>query len=152
MLYLIDKVNVLLNYEQCCGSMAFCCGSGSESADPCIWLMDPDPFIFIINLQDATNFLKVFCLLLFKGTFTSIFKEKANRSHRTVGKKVFLIMFAWWLKDRDPGPCIWLEDPNPGGPKKYGSESATLIMRHLIHTFRSSTINEWMKEISVYCM
>jgi hypothetical protein len=50
---------------QCCGSMAFCCGSGSgfRSADPCLWLMDadlnsdpdadPDPAIFVIDLQDA---------------------------------------------------------------------------------------------------
>jgi hypothetical protein len=27
-------------YKQCCGSMTFWCGSGS--ADPCLWLMDPD--------------------------------------------------------------------------------------------------------------
>ncbi len=42
---------------QCCGSMTFWCGSGS--ADPCLWLMDPDPSIFIIDLQDATkNYFK----------------------------------------------------------------------------------------------
>ncbi len=28
---------------QCCGSMTFWGGSGSGSADPCLWLMDPDP-------------------------------------------------------------------------------------------------------------
>ncbi len=29
--------------NQCCGSMPFSGGSGSGSADPCLWLMDPDP-------------------------------------------------------------------------------------------------------------
>ncbi len=39
----------------CCGSMTFSCGSGSGSADPCMWLLDPDPAIFIIDLQDANK-------------------------------------------------------------------------------------------------
>ncbi len=42
---------------QCCGSMTIWCGSGS--ADPCLWLMDPDadpdPSILIIVLQDANK-------------------------------------------------------------------------------------------------
>ena len=41
---------------------------------------DPDPAIFLIERQDAnkkTNiFKKVFFLLLFEGTFTSVFKDK----------------------------------------------------------------------------
>jgi hypothetical protein len=47
--------------KQCCGSMTFWCGSGSGSADPCRWLMDPDPnadpdpSIFIIDLQNANK-------------------------------------------------------------------------------------------------
>jgi hypothetical protein len=44
---------------QCCGSMTFWCGSGSGSADPCLSLMDPvvdsDPAIFVIDLQDANK-------------------------------------------------------------------------------------------------
>ena len=46
-----------LNVYQCCGSMTFWYGSGS--ADPCLWLMDPEsdpnPAIFIIDLQDANK-------------------------------------------------------------------------------------------------
>jgi hypothetical protein len=38
---------------QCYGSMPFWCGSGSGFADPCLRLLDPDPAIFIIVLQDA---------------------------------------------------------------------------------------------------
>jgi hypothetical protein len=35
--------------------------------------VDPDPAIFVIELQEAKktkNFIKFFCFLLFKGTFT----------------------------------------------------------------------------------
>jgi hypothetical protein len=62
--------------------------------------MDPDPAIFVIDIQDAnqkTNFVlkKVFCFLLFEGTFTSFFKDKkSKRSHKTVGIKVALSVFA----------------------------------------------------------
>jgi hypothetical protein len=41
---------------------------------------DPDPAIFVIDLQDAGKKLifshNFFCLLLFEGTFTSFFKDK----------------------------------------------------------------------------
>ncbi len=55
--------------EHCCGSMTFWCGSGS--ADPCLWLMDPDPpSIFVINLQDANKkLIKTKKILLITGTF-----------------------------------------------------------------------------------
>jgi hypothetical protein len=61
--------------------------------------MDPDPSIFIIDLQDANKkliFLKKFsCILLLEGTFTSFFKDKKpKRSHKTVEIKVFLTIFA----------------------------------------------------------
>jgi hypothetical protein len=60
--------------------------------------LDPDPAIFVINLQDAnkkTYLKKVFCLLLFEGTFTSFLKDKkSKRSHKTAGIKVFLTVFA----------------------------------------------------------
>jgi hypothetical protein len=62
--------------------------------------MDPDPAIFAIDLQDAnqkTNyiFLHFFCLLLFEGIFTSFFKDKkSKRSHKIVGIKIFLTIFA----------------------------------------------------------
>jgi hypothetical protein len=52
---------------------------------------DPDPAIFVIDLQGT----KLFCLLLFEGTFTSFFKnKKSKRSHKTEGIKVFLTIFA----------------------------------------------------------
>jgi hypothetical protein len=56
--------------------------------------MDPDPAIFVIDLQDANKKL-FFCLLLFDVIFTSFFKNKTSqRSHKTVEIKVFLFIFA----------------------------------------------------------
>jgi hypothetical protein len=56
--------------------------------------MDPEPAIFVTDLQDANKELikkkSFFCLLLFKGTFTSYSK----RSQKAVGIKVFLTIFA----------------------------------------------------------
>ncbi len=47
----------LVSDHQRCGSMTFWYGSGS--VDPCLWRMDPDsdpdPSIFVIDLQDANK-------------------------------------------------------------------------------------------------
>ena len=40
-------------FHQCCGSVTFSYGSGS--ANPCLWPMDPDPAIFVLDLQDANK-------------------------------------------------------------------------------------------------
>jgi hypothetical protein len=61
--------------------------------------MDPDPSIFIIDLQDANKKQickkKFSCLLLLEGAFTSFFKDKkSKRSRKTVEIKVFLTIFA----------------------------------------------------------
>jgi hypothetical protein len=37
---------------------------------------------------------EVFCLLLFEGAFTSFLKIKSQKSHKAVGIKVFLTIFA----------------------------------------------------------
>jgi hypothetical protein len=70
--------------------MTFWCRSGSGSADP-------NPPIFAIDLQEANKkpFFKVFCLLLFAGTFTLFFKDKkSKRINKTVAIKVFLTILA----------------------------------------------------------
>jgi hypothetical protein len=45
--------------------------------------MDSDPAIFVIDLQDANKKLiiltKIFCLLLFEGTFTPFSKIKSPK-------------------------------------------------------------------------
>jgi hypothetical protein len=42
--------------------------------------MDPDPAIFVSDIQDVKKFffLQVFCLLLFEGTLTSFFTDKKS--------------------------------------------------------------------------
>ncbi len=65
--------------------------------DILVWIRNPDPAIFVIDLQDANKKTFFSCLLLFEGTFKSFFKDKkSKRSHKTVGIKVFLKIFAWW--------------------------------------------------------
>jgi hypothetical protein len=63
--------------------------------------MDLDPVIVIIDLQDANKKLiktktnSAYVFLKVTGTFKSFFKDKkSKRSHRTVGIKVFLTIFA----------------------------------------------------------
>ena len=86
------------------------CGSGS-----CYFRHWPS------RRQQKTNFEKVFLLITFEVTFTSFFKDKkSKRSHKTVEVKVFLTIFANWLKDPDPDPwgpkhvdpdsqhCLWI--------------------------------------------
>ncbi len=86
-------LDFLLECNQCCGSMTFWCGSRSGSADPCLWLMDPDPAIFHINANQKLIFKNIFSAYYFlKAYFTSFFKDKkSKRSHNAVGIKVFLL-------------------------------------------------------------
>ncbi len=66
--------------------------------------MDPDsdPAIFIIDLQDANKKLiykKIFCILLFEGTFSSIFKnKKVKKKSRNSRNQGFFLPFL--LNDR----------------------------------------------------
>jgi hypothetical protein len=62
--------------------------------------MDPDPAIFVIDVQDDSKKLffsnMFFCLLLFKSTITSFFKDKKlKRNHKAAEIKVFLTIFDW---------------------------------------------------------
>jgi hypothetical protein len=57
---------------------------------------DPDPAIYVIDLQDENkkrNFKKKFFFLLpFEDIFTSFFKDKKSKiSHKTVGIKICLM-------------------------------------------------------------
>jgi hypothetical protein len=97
-------------------------GSGSGSSDQCFWLIDPDPdpAIFVIDLQDASK------KLIFNKIFSAYYFLKVHLHHFSKIKsqewiKAFLTIFAWWLKD--PDPYLWLvdPDPDPGGPKTCGS-------------------------------
>jgi len=88
--------------------------SGSGSAEPYLWLMEPDPAKFVSDLQRESRRQqkKFFCLLLCEVTFTKSFEDKKSwRSHKTVEIKVYLYFFAcWWnYPDADPeGPKTWI--------------------------------------------
>ncbi len=47
----------IVSDKQCSGSMTFWCGSGS--ADPCLWLLNLDPAIFVIYLQDDNKYIYI---------------------------------------------------------------------------------------------
>ncbi len=91
---------VLICEIQCCGSMTFWDGSGS--ADPCLWLMDPDPdpAIFVIDLQDASKKL-IFCHAIFSADyflrvhlhhFSKIKSQKESQISRNQGFSYYLFL------------------------------------------------------------
>jgi hypothetical protein len=56
----------------------------------------PDPAFFVIDhskMQIKNLFFKVFCLLLFEGTFAKIKSQKKSQSKRNQG--FFKFFFAW---------------------------------------------------------
>ncbi len=87
--------------NQCCGSMTFWYGSGSGSAHPCLWLMDPDPdtAVFVFDLQDVNKklfFLSLLAYYFWRSIYIIFKDKKSKRSHKAVGIKVFLTIFSWW--------------------------------------------------------
>jgi hypothetical protein len=57
----------------------------------------PDPAILVIDLQDTNKnyFLLQFVLLVtFEGTFSSFSKIKSQKSHKIIGIKVYVTIFA----------------------------------------------------------
>jgi hypothetical protein len=49
--------------------------SGSGSSDPCFWLMDPDPAIFVIDLQHASK------RIIFNTIFSAYYFFKVHLHH-----------------------------------------------------------------------
>ncbi len=91
------RIGMLLKgKQQCSGSITFWGGSGS--GDPCLWLMDPDPesdpdpAIFVIDLQDASkklNFNTIFSAYYFLKVhlhhFSKIKSQKESQNSRNQG-------------------------------------------------------------------
>jgi hypothetical protein len=77
--------------------------------------MDPDPD-------------KFFCLLFLKKHLHHFSKIK---SHKKITKqKESRFSYYFGLMIEGPGPFLRLTDPDPGGPKTYGS--ATLLLLYLL--------------------
>jgi hypothetical protein len=98
--------------------------------------MDPDPAIFVTDLQNANkrnNFFLTFCLLPTLKVDLHNFSKKFKRSHKTVGIKVFLL----FLLDRrilkaqkhvDPvDPEHWNPLPNMPDAK----DNTVALQRHV---------------------
>ncbi len=134
--------------DQCWWSMTFWVGSGSGSADPCLWQLDPDsdldPGSGFCYCQQKTNFLhNFFCLTYWRYIYIIFQRYKVKKSHKIVGIKVFLTIFAWWQKDPDPDPYLWLVDPDPGGPKTCGSGGSGFATLPLTNGSGSWYLRHW---------
>ncbi len=94
------QVNIDLPCYQCCVSVT--CWHGSGSADPCLWLMDPnpaaDPDIFVIDLEDSNikllflSFSAYYILELHIHHFSKI---KSLRNSQNIRNQGFSYFF--WL-------------------------------------------------------
>ncbi len=87
--------------NQCSGSMTFSGGSGSSG--PCFWLMDPDsdpdPAIFVIDLQDAskklifnTTFSAYYFLMVHLHHLSKIKSQKESQNRRNQGFSYYFCM------------------------------------------------------------
>jgi hypothetical protein len=77
----------------------------------------------------------VFMFFCSKGAFKSFFNyKKPYRSHKLLKSRVFLMLDDRRIPDPDPNldPHLFLMDPDPGGPKIYGSGSETQFYRSLV--------------------
>jgi len=90
--------DVCIRTFQCSGSRTFCGGSGP--ADPCLWLMDPDPdsAIFVTDLQEANNFFSTFFACYFLKVHVHHFSK--IKSQKEVTKPSELRFFLLFLRDR----------------------------------------------------
>ncbi len=108
--------------------MKFGYGSGSESPDPYLWLMDPDPAIFDSDLQDSNK--KVFLLITFwRNIYITCQREKVIKKSQNSRNQGYSYYFCLMIDGS--GSRMVLADPDPGGPNTYesygsGSGSATL--------------------------
>ncbi len=78
---------------QCSGSKTFCCGSGSGASD--LWIRIRIRILLFSNKKIIVK--KVYLIIIFwRYIYISFKDKKPKRSHKTVGIKVFLSIFAWW--------------------------------------------------------
>ncbi len=129
-----------LHFFQCCGSVIFFFGTGpyADPGGPITYGSDSGTLVHYIILQrwkvkkkSYNSRINVF-LTIFNSTFLFYFSFYHLTIHiiTRLGIGTALTIFAWWWKDPEPDPYLWLADPeaDPGGLKAYGSGSATLII------------------------
>ena len=105
-LFLIIKTGFLDTRCQCSGS-----------ADPCLWLMDPDPFYFRhwpSRCQQKTNLKKqFFCIILFEGIFTSFFKGRKSQNSRNQGVSYYFCLMIEGSEIQEAQKHVDPVDPDP---------------------------------------
>ncbi len=79
--------------------------------------MDPDPALFVRDVQDTKEMSYVFLLITFWRYIyiTAFFKDKKSRSHKTVKNQGFSYFFCFMMKGS--GSVQIMTDPVPWGPK-----------------------------------
>ncbi len=109
--------------RQCCGSMTFWCGSGS--ADPCLWLMYPDPgsgSCYFCHwpsrcLQKTNSFLifsAYYFLKVHLHYFSKIKSQKESQNSRNQG---FSYYFCMMIEGSGSIPLTNGSGPGSGRPK-----------------------------------
>ncbi len=98
MMLTVLRIHVILVWIRIGGSMPLTNGSGS-----CYFRHWPS------TCQQKTIFLQFFLLHLHLHHFSKI---KVKKSHKIVGIKVFLTIFAWWCSVADPGCLSRIPDPD----------------------------------------
>ncbi len=106
---------------QCRGSMTFWCGSGS--ADPCLWLMDPDPdpSIFVIDLQVVKKnqiFKTIFSAFYFLKVHLHHFsKRKIKKESQNSRNRDFSYYFCMMIEGSGAGSIPLTNGSGSGRPK-----------------------------------
>ncbi len=141
---------MLSMHQQCSGSMTFWCGSGS--ADPCLWLMDPDPdhgsgscyfHQWPSRCQQKNNFLKLFFnfdtifsayyfLKVHLHHFSKIKSQKESQNSRNQGFSYYFCMMIEGSGSGSragSGSILLTSRSGSGRPKNMWSGSGTLAPR-----------------------
>jgi hypothetical protein len=129
---------------QCSGSMPFWGGSGSGSADPCLWLIDPDPdpAIFVIDLRDAsknlifnTIFFAYYFLKVHLHHFSKIKSQKDSQNRRNQGLSYYFCMMieGSWSIPLTCGSGSWR-------PKNMWTRWIRIRIRNTVFFFISGTV------------
>ncbi len=94
-------IGIFIQKSNVCGSVTFRYGSGSISltsgSGSCF-----SPQWLTRSLQKVF-FSKIFCLLLFEGTFTTVLIDKKSTEVTRYQKSRFFLIFCLLMKDPDPG-------------------------------------------------
>ncbi len=132
--------------RQCSGSMKFWGGSGSLSADPCLWLVDPDPGSWIrillflsLTFQDAskklifnTIFSAYYFLKVHLHNFSKIKSQKEPQNSRNQGFSYKFCMMIEGSGSRagSGSGYLWLLDPDPEPEHCLQGKTRNLGCRH----------------------